>query len=106
MRPIPPKLRAELADDPYMKKCLVKGIAPCSGRVEWHHVWIYAGRQINEKWAILPACHKHHEEVNKYRNIKDFFERQSFTRTTIEEMQEKYPKKNWYQIWYYLNNKV
>jgi hypothetical protein len=28
----------------------------CKGRLTWEHAWIYAGRQINEAWAIVPCC--------------------------------------------------
>lgn len=63
MRKIPNKLRQEMAKDPYYKKCAVRGFSTCDGRIEWHHGIIYAGRQLNEKWAILPLCHLHHDRV-------------------------------------------
>ena len=50
MRKIPEKLRNEIANDPFMKKCCITG----SRDVSWEHCWIYAGKQINEKWAIVP----------------------------------------------------
>lgn len=57
MRPIPPKLREKIAADPWMKKCIYVG---CSGKPEWEHAMIYAGKQVNEAWAILPVCEYHH----------------------------------------------
>lgn len=69
MRPIPDKLRKEMADDPFYKKCCLLNTV-CQGRIEWHHGIIYAGRQLNEKWAIIPLCHHHHEKV-MYEEIKD-----------------------------------
>lgn len=84
-----------------MKRCALHGLSvfygPCSGRIEWHHVWEYAGRQINEKWAIVGACHEHHEGVKRDRKVKDAFERHSLAMLTAEEA-SKYPKKNWKQI--------
>lgn len=55
MRKIPQKLRDELAADPYYKTCARKS-GECSGRITWEHAVIYAGRQVNERWAIVPLC--------------------------------------------------
>lgn len=60
MRPIPPQLREEMAQDNYYSKCCIRD-EKCSGRIEWHHALIFAGRQVNEKFCILPVCHFHHE---------------------------------------------
>lgn len=65
MTPIPPKLRAEMADDPYYKKCCIPD-ETCNGRVEWHHAIIYGGRQVQEKFAILPVCKSHHARMSKF----------------------------------------
>jgi len=92
MRPIPPKLKEEMATDPFYEKCCIGG--DCAGRIEWHHALIYAGRQINEKWAILPACHKHHAEVSKYDRE---FKRIAVSRATDEELL-KYPKAKWHLL--------
>jgi hypothetical protein len=59
MRPIPENLKIEIADDPYYKHCAREDNL-CSGRITWEHVWIYARKQINEKWAIIPLCWYHH----------------------------------------------
>lgn len=58
MRPIPQKLRKELAQDLFMQTCVF--MVNCEGKVEWHHAIIYAGKQVNERWAILPVCEYHH----------------------------------------------
>ncbi len=60
MTKIPPELREELSNDPFYLKCCIPSVA-CNGRVEWHHNLIYAGKQVNEKFCILPVCHFHHE---------------------------------------------
>ena len=59
MRPIPIKLRNEMASDPYYSRCARFG-ADCSGRITWEHAILYAGRQIQEKFAIIPLCVFHH----------------------------------------------
>lgn len=101
MRPIPLKLRKELAAEPYMQVCALHFLGGCSRKIEWHHVWIYAGRQVNERWAILPACNFHHENVKKDRKIKELFEVLSLE-TASEADLEKYPRKDWKQIKKYL----
>jgi len=105
MRPIPKELRKEIAQDPFMKTCIYHDLGKqneCKGRIEWEHAFIYAGRQINEKWAIVPVCYYHHrgggldKEYNQYRAI---------IRADIDEVQKKYPKVDWVQLKKYLTNK-
>lgn len=90
MNRIPIKLRKEIAEDPYMKTCARKN-GECNGRITWEHAWIYAGRQIQEKWAIIPLCVYHHleEGLDKREN-----QRISLARATKEDL-SKYPKKDW-----------
>lgn len=67
MNNMPPKLRAELQADPYYAKCARHKDGGCDGRVTWEHALIYAGRQIQERWAIVPLCEYHHS-VNKHQD--------------------------------------
>ncbi len=59
--PIPKAMREQLADDPFMTDCIIA--AGCSGRIEWHHAFNYAGKRQNELWAILPLCKFHHSKA-------------------------------------------
>jgi hypothetical protein len=68
----------------------------------WHHVWIYAGKQINEIWAILCGCDGHHDMVKTNKKVKEAFERRSLEIVTSEEL-TKYPNKNWQQLYKYLS---
>lgn len=98
MHPIPPRLRERLAGLPRMKRCAVAGIFDeCDGRIEWHHVWTYAGRQIQDEWAIVGGCHKHHEAVKQDFRVQREFERVSL-QLAGEKMLAKYPRKNWRQL--------
>ena len=101
MRPILPKLRSQLDALPRMHKCelapMQRLYGRCSGRIQWHHVWIYAGRQINELWAIVGACEGHHEEVKKDAAIRQYFESASLSYATDADLAE-YPKKDWLGI--------
>lgn len=42
----------------------------CDGRVTWEHAIIFDGKQLNEKWAIIPLCEWHHA-VNKHQDGGD-----------------------------------
>lgn len=99
MRKIPTKLRQEIALDPFYKKCCLAKFGECEGRIEYHHAFIFAGRQVNEKFAIFPLCHQHHELVYK----KDFRNRlmwMMINRMTESDMKKYYrpdwnTKRNW-----------
>lgn len=101
MRPIPPKLRNELAEEPRMKHCLLLGAKPiyggCTGGVEWDHVWIYAGKQINEKWAIVGVCKGHHAAKEGNWMVKEAIQTASLKLATADDL-GKYPRKDWQQI--------
>jgi len=92
MRPIPQKLREELANDPFMKVCIITGDTK---NVSWEHCWTYGGKQINEKWAIVPL--RRDLNVNMQADIKEKCRTVSIMRATDEDF-AKYPKVNWQQI--------
>lgn len=105
MRPIPIKMREKLASDPRMKRCVLLGnilFGSCEGRIEWEHVWIVAGRQVNEIWAIIGACSKHHSMKDGTPAIKREFQRVSLSLADEEDL-AKYPRTNWLQIKKYLS---
>ncbi len=59
MNNMPVKLRKELAADPEYRVCILKS-AECDGRITFQHAVIYAGKQVQERFAILPMCVRHH----------------------------------------------
>lgn len=104
MRPISEKVKKELEGDPRMKLCVVRHstlLEACEGRVEWDHIWIYAGKQIDEPWAIVGVCKKHHREKDGNPYIKRLVESASLRLATEEDL-AKYPRKNWSQIKHFL----
>jgi hypothetical protein len=68
MRRIPPKLREEMASDPYYSKCCITGNR--NEKIDFHHNLIFAGRQVNEKWCILPLSKSMHD-IEKRPDIKE-----------------------------------
>lgn len=68
-KPIPKKLRANMAADPFYKTCArnealndhICEANPLNGQlIEWEHAIIYKGNKLQEKWAIIPICYKVH----------------------------------------------
>lgn len=106
MRPIPPKLRELIAKDPFMKRCIYKSPdAPnrnCCEGIQWEHAAIYARKQINEAWAIVPCCGNHNS--GKYM-VKDYNLYRALLRADMDDICERYPKRDWRQEFKYLSEK-
>lgn len=75
-----------------MKRCEHYDRKNCSGRITWEHVWIYAGKQINEEWAIIALCEYHH--LGKGLD-KDWNRYVSLRLAEGVDKTEKYPRKDW-----------
>jgi len=115
MRGISPKVKKGILALEQNEKCARHEECSCEGRLTWEHAWIYAGRQIDEVWAIIAICAKHHDlpeyqgkgdmnkELNQYHSLKraELIYGPNF----LEVIKEKYPKKNWDQEWSYLSGK-
>lgn len=94
---IPKKLKNELAYDDFYKFCIRRLEGSCSGRITWEHSLIYAGKQIQEKFAIVPLCEYHHS-IGKHMEDgdlkKDFGQWIAISRMN-EQDKKKYSKRNW-----------
>lgn len=91
---IPPKLLKELLADVYYRKCARASEGTCQGRITFEHTEIYKGKQIQERWAIVPLCSYHHA-VNQYQDCgdlkKELNQAIALNRATDDEL-EKYSK--------------
>lgn len=97
MRPIPLKLREEMSSNKFYKKCCLDNfVYPCSGKIEWHHNLIYAGKQVNEEFCILPVCKMHHD-IEKHTIIKEKLNWIMWDRATDEQIKY-YSKATNYQF--------
>lgn len=86
-KPIPKKMRDELAEDQFMQECCLieaQDCWKCEGRIQWHHHLKFAGKRINEKWCILPVCEWHHKNESVYKKELDEI---MVSRATYEELQ-------------------
>lgn len=59
MRQIPKWLLQDMLEDEYYARCAREDDG-CDGRITLEHSMIHAGRQVNERWAIIPLCTYHH----------------------------------------------
>ena len=66
MRKISPQVKAKLLEEPNV--CARAKDGSCKGRITWEHALTYAGKQIDEVWAIIKLCEYHHA-VNTYQDM-------------------------------------
>jgi len=90
MRPISQRVKKILEQEPNI--CARRN-ADCQGRITWEHAFIYAGKQVDEPWAIIKICWYHHlgAGLNKREN-----QRIAIKQATLEDL-AKYPRHNWKQ---------
>lgn len=80
MNNLPPKLRAELAADPFYKTCARYEALhdheclpnPLNRKlIEWEHAIIFGGKQVQARYAIVPICWWAHSGpgLNKKMNV-------------------------------------
>lgn len=105
MRKVSESVKLKLQEEPDI--CLRADEGNCAGRITWEHAIVYAGKQIDEQFAILKICEFHHA-VNKYQGggdlNKEKHEWLAYNRAS-EEDKLKYPRINWEQKLSYLNAK-
>ena len=65
MRKIKDSVRDKLIQEPDV--CSLLSLGGCGGGITFEHALIFAGRQIDEAWAIIKLCEKHHG-VNMYQD--------------------------------------
>lgn len=68
---MPKKMRDAMSGDGEYTRCAFVGyedlVGECGGRVTREHAVMYAGRKVQERWAIIPCCAKHHG-VDRYQD--------------------------------------
>ncbi len=97
---MPPKLREECERDPFYKQCCITGRK--DEKIEWHHNLIYASKQVQEKFAILPLLKSIHRDIVKYKEKCDWI---MWNRATPEQIQ-KYSKAIDYKAYLERLNKI
>ena len=87
---IPTELVKDMEFDPYYRRCVITG---STLNIQWHHVFIFAGKSIQEKWAIVPVTKETHDKCTQHKpeydkKIADKVELISLNRASEEELQE------------------
>lgn len=92
MRPISARVKKLLDEEPDI--CCRYADGGCKGRITREHALIYAGRQIDEAWAIPKLCAYHHA-VDEFQDGGDLQKEKNvwiaLNRASDEELQ-KYSK--------------
>jgi len=101
MRKIPLNIRKQISEDNFYRTCCVADEI-CFGKIEIHHNMIYAGKQVDDLFALLPVCLYHHER-EKCREIGDKLDKVMISRMTIED-EKKFDRINWLVKKQYLDN--
>ena len=93
---IPLFMRKEMEQDTFYSTCALYGQHNhvCGGSITWEHALRYAGKSIQEPWAIVPLCERGHA-VNNYQDagtmIKELNQWVAFNRATDNDLAH-YPK--------------
>ena len=92
MRKVSNRVKAILQEE--KDECARKCDGGCKGRITWEHALIYAGKQIDEAWAIVKLCAYHHA-VDQFQDGGDLQKEKNvwiaLNRATDEEL-ENYSK--------------
>lgn len=99
MRPISPRVRKLIDSDPFYTKCCITG----EPNPSMEHCWLYAGKQIDEAWAIVPLAYRFNTS-HPPKDIKEKCQLISLGRATQEDL-SKYPRKDWITMKSYLEKK-
>lgn len=102
-RPLKPKVREQLDQDPFMHKCCIAN-NECKGRIEWQHHLKWKGTRSDEPEHILPLCEYHHRKVDT-RDIREKIDWVWLGRLTDEQIASISKAVNYTQRKIYLNTK-
>jgi len=79
---IPKPLLKEILEDKFYKKCCLTG--KIYGKIDLHHNLIFAGKQVQEKFAILPL----HNSIHQYHNGLTSEVKEKLNRIMVSRMTE------------------
>ena len=103
MNPIPKKIRERLSKDPFMEKCIACGKTP----VEWNHAIIYAGKQSNNWYAIVPLCTSCHRGNNgDIMPYAKYLSELIAIKRGMSEIYKDMPRIDWFRRKQYLEDKL
>ncbi len=89
-----------MSNDPYYSKCCITGST--SEKIDWHHNLIFGGKQVNEKFAILPLAKSVHDKITQYKEKCDWI---MWNRATHQQIEFYSKAKNYFTYLDKLNKK-
>lgn len=60
MRKLSKRSRDVIDTDDYYRRCARQDEGGCMGRITIEHALIFGGRQVDEPFALVPLCARHH----------------------------------------------
>lgn len=91
MNNIPLRLRKEMLADAEYKRCALSGYHECGGRITLEHALIFAGKQVQKRFAIIPVCAAG-QDVDEYQDShrmdKEMNRWVALNRATDDELRE------------------
>jgi hypothetical protein len=70
------------------------------GRITWEHALIHAGKQVQEKFAVIPLCEFHHSGEGMVKKVNEVIA----LGRAIAEDKRKYPLLPWSKYGYGLSH--
>ena len=61
----------------------------------WEHAWLYAGKRINDAWAIVPAAKRFNNDATG--RVKSWSRLVALFRADLDDILKKYPRRDWVQ---------
>ena|ERR1700730_580339 len=93
-RPISQDIRDQFDALPTYHHCNVPD-KNCSGYIEWHHYFVYAGKRTDDPFGIIAICDYHHDHMTARTRRK--LDAIMIGRVT-EEIRVKYPRAVWPRV--------
>ena len=100
-----------MSEDPYYQKCARKELLndhecepdPLTGKlIEWEHTHYWQGKQLQEKWAIIPICWLVHRGGELNKEINEWI---ALNRATDDELEKISKVVDYQRLKVYLNKK-
>jgi hypothetical protein len=67
---IPLKIRSEMENDPFYSRCAITGTR--IGKIDWHHNARFGGKNVQEKFCIIPLSKHIHDKIDFYKERCDW----------------------------------
>lgn len=101
------EILTQLLNDSFYGECIRAKENSCRGRITFEHTLVFAGKQVQEIWAIVPLCSYHHE-VDEFQDNgdlqKEIGQWVALNRAKRVDF-NKYPRNDWANKKRYLNAK-